>query len=1150
MGEHEVVEPVGLSPNGLLLGAGSVIRALDADRWLRAEERTNELISCIQPNRFSEKRRNAVAHYVQQRIMKCFPCQVFTFGSVPLKTYLPDGDIDLTVVSHDQNLKDTWANQVRDMLANEEKNENAEFNVKEIQYIQADVKIIKCLVENIVVDISFNQIGGLCTLCFLLEVDHLIGQNHLFKRSIILIKAWCYYESRILGAHHGLISTYALETLVLYIFHVFNNSFHGPLEVLYRFLEFFSNFDWDHFCVSLWGPVPISSLPDVTAEPPRKDSADLLLSKLFLDACSSVYAVFPGGLETNGQNFVSKHFNVIDPLRVSNNLGRSVSKGNFYRIRSAFAFGAKRLARLLDCSKENLLVEVNQFFWNTWERHGSGRRPDAASEANSEFIRLQTPDASQQSRGSNNDSVRKNVNETVEERRIQRNLGDISAGMIPKADSATVSYMQSLRSQKLKSSWRSDKVGRENSSDHVLRNDETQKDNKVNYSVNESQERFLFARTCSSPELTDGSADISTSVHTNRQMENHGPSPRQAAVNRRKNIGSVENALSLKPVDGNAAESSVVSNAYHRETGLDPLNEISPPEEQDIVNMMASASLQGSNSQLRVPFGLSSHLPFSVPPTFLAPTGYSQRNLPGFVPTNVQYGHDFSSHHLAHLFPGVGVSLPSEANFSSSESKAVDVDDDFWQEEAVSSPRGYESENGNFDVLGSGHKPESSPVSSLKYIPPPRKSGLSSGTRSQQRNTRGSRSSLALSNDYASNAADRNSEHYAEERSQSSRFSSATRSNSVRSRTSSESSWDGASQKTPKFAKEKKPKKVPSEDQAPVIFGKEKVVMPDHMSDHAEADEQEWVSSSSMGETVDISTRAETDTSSVQQIHNQHIPSGLDVAQTSGVDSVLPFAPMLIGPGSRQKVGENSGMVAFYPTGPPIPFLTMLPVYNIPDASNSDSSGSHLLGDENSEANGSMQDFSTERSNEAEVAISHSSSSLRGRAGISEASETKMADILNSDFASHWQNLQFGRFCQNPFYQGPVLYPSQVMVPPVYLPGRGGVPYDNAGRPVSTNMNLMSHLMANYGQHLVPIAPLQPVSSRSPNIYQPFADDMPRFRTGTGTYFPNPAAVREHHSTGSRRGSYRDERNDSYGDRDGSWNSNARSRAGLRSHNR
>jgi hypothetical protein len=34
----------------------------------------------------------------------------------------------------------------------------------------AQVKIIKCLVDNIVVDISFNQVGGLCTLCFLDQV--------------------------------------------------------------------------------------------------------------------------------------------------------------------------------------------------------------------------------------------------------------------------------------------------------------------------------------------------------------------------------------------------------------------------------------------------------------------------------------------------------------------------------------------------------------------------------------------------------------------------------------------------------------------------------------------------------------------------------------------------------------------------------------------------------------------------------------------------------------------------------------------------------------------------------------------------------------------------------------------------------------------
>ena len=48
------------------------------------------------------------------------------------------------------------------------------------------------------------------------------------------VKAWCYYESRLLGAHHGLISTYALETMVLYIFNLYHTQLHSPLRARAR----------------------------------------------------------------------------------------------------------------------------------------------------------------------------------------------------------------------------------------------------------------------------------------------------------------------------------------------------------------------------------------------------------------------------------------------------------------------------------------------------------------------------------------------------------------------------------------------------------------------------------------------------------------------------------------------------------------------------------------------------------------------------------------------------------------------------------------------------------------------------------------------------------------------------------------------------
>ncbi|CBI35537.3 unnamed protein product, partial [Vitis vinifera] len=199
----------------------------------------------------------------------CLGCEVFPYGSVPLKIYLLDGDIDLTVLCS-SNVEEALASDVHAVLKGERQNENAEFEVKNVQFnIIVEVKPVKCLVKDIVIDISFNQLGGLSTLCFLKQVDRLIGKDHLFKRSIILIKSRCYYESRILGAYHGLISTYALEILVLYIFHLFHSSLDGPLAVGYRFLDYFSKFDWDNYCISLNGSVCKSSLPDIVAELPE-----------------------------------------------------------------------------------------------------------------------------------------------------------------------------------------------------------------------------------------------------------------------------------------------------------------------------------------------------------------------------------------------------------------------------------------------------------------------------------------------------------------------------------------------------------------------------------------------------------------------------------------------------------------------------------------------------------------------------------------------------------------------------------------------------------------------------------------------------------------------------------------------------------------
>ncbi|GLT84754.1 hypothetical protein SLE2022_029690 [Rubroshorea leprosula] len=1186
MGEHGgwAPPPSGLLPNGLLPNeAASVIRVLDSERLQKAEERTAELIACIRPNTPSEERRNAVAEYVRRLVMKCFPCEVFTFGSVPLKTYLPDGDIDLAAFSKSQNLKETWAHQVRDMLENEEKNENAEFRVKEVQYIQAEVKIIKCLVENIVVDISFNQLGGLCTLCFLDKVDDIINQNHLFKRSIILIKAWCYYESRILGAHHGLISTYALETLVLYIFCVFNNSFAGPLEVLYRFLEFFSKFDWDNFCVSLWGPVPISSLPDVKAEHPLKDGGELQLYESIL-GCSSGYAVFLGGQENQGQPFVSKHFNVIDPLRINNNLGRSVSKGNFFRIRSAFAFGAKRLARLLDCPKEDLFYEVNQFFLNTWERHGSGHRPDAPRNE-LRCLRLSNPDNQHGSENVRNNSSGKR-NDVSSGHGSQ---ADVMHGShnVPleyanynsestsrMSDNSTASLTESQTGYgKWSKSRTSEQIRQDNSSNQKTQSHKGQRSSKPENLVADVQGRFLFARTRSSPELSETYSEVSSQGRHNRAPESGRAQVTSTRLenNRRKNLETDVTGHGIRsstdepsPVShvssrqsNDASDSSSQVNTYQDDLVMSAMSEEFPfvgetqgmhQEEQDFINMMASSTAHSFNGQVHFPLNLASgHLPVPIPPVLTSM--YAQRNFGGIVPTNVplietplgtnmQFPQGLVSPPLTHCFPDIGLASntedsiePGNENFGSSKMNQGEGENDFWNEQDLRSNTGFDLDNGNFEIFHSDDKQQSTSAG-YNSVPATRIGGSGSSGRFQQKFTKETQGSMR--EDHADNFQyqdNSGNDSYFDDRTTSSRSVPGSHDGSL-SKTSSEGSWEGSSAKVSKSARERRGRKTASSGVPSAAYGKGKSLS-EHSS-QGDDDSRDWNLPLTMGTEM---AKRNTGAQPVSLHVPRHQLAGFEPAQTSGSDSLIPVTPVQLGPSSQP--------FAFL-AGPSVTFLPMLQLYNFPTGTGTlDASTSHFSTDEGLGNGDSGQNFDLPEVLDHSEVLSATDSS---RVTSVEPSEHK-PDILNSDFASHWKNLLHGQSCQNSQYTAPLVYPSPVVVPPVYLQGR--FPWDGPGRPLSNNLNPFTHFVS-YHPHIVPVAPLQSVSNRPTSVYQWYVDDMPRYwnRSGTGTFLPNPVSVRERHSVSTRRGNYSYDRSDHHGDREGNLNLSSKRRAGGRSHNR
>lgn len=141
---------------------------IDEESWMIAEERAYEILCTIQPAVVSDRSRNEIIDYLRTLIKshdgievrnsgslpdmfhllclltfngKLVYLQVFSFGSVPLKTYLPDGDIDLTVLTK-QNMDDDFYGQLCSRLQNKER--ESEFHTTDVQFIPAQVCLFVC----------------------------------------------------------------------------------------------------------------------------------------------------------------------------------------------------------------------------------------------------------------------------------------------------------------------------------------------------------------------------------------------------------------------------------------------------------------------------------------------------------------------------------------------------------------------------------------------------------------------------------------------------------------------------------------------------------------------------------------------------------------------------------------------------------------------------------------------------------------------------------------------------------------------------------------------------------------------------------------------------------------------------------------------
>jgi len=248
----------------------------------------DEIIKVLVPSPTALAERFKVFRYVRNLVSTSLGVQLFPVGSLVSQTFLPDADVESSafIIRKDD---ESWFVLVNEALcmSNETRmtkynsfdslpsQSDEDINITNVSFVNGPIKKIKIMINNIGVEISMNQIGSLYSEYLIEHLDKFVGQNHLFKRSVLLVEMWCVFESprhtqgagsmllRSSNSNDGSgtssdsnrLNSWAVAIMLICIFNLEGGRISHPLQALGHFLRIFSSFDWHKYAVTVKGKV-------------------------------------------------------------------------------------------------------------------------------------------------------------------------------------------------------------------------------------------------------------------------------------------------------------------------------------------------------------------------------------------------------------------------------------------------------------------------------------------------------------------------------------------------------------------------------------------------------------------------------------------------------------------------------------------------------------------------------------------------------------------------------------------------------------------------------------------------------------------------------------------------------------------------------
>ena len=307
------------------------------DESVEAVERANasiqSVLTTLAPTIKSECQRTRVVSFVKGIVNRVLGVQCYALGHFELKTYLPKDTLEMTVIFPKQQ-DDTWFVTLNQALLSSPHKEDLVCG--EVNF-NSETRMLRLSVNDINVEISGNRLDELTLVAFFERFDRDIGKDHLFKRTLLLIKAWATYESRSFTGRcvNDIISGYALAVLVCVVFTRHRARLHTPLQAMSVFFLVYSKVDW-HAQEIRMDPKMIGALVEEYAAN-------------YTDAKRKLRI----GGASNHASTQAAPITVIDPLDPQSNLAADVTAADAADFKRLLEAGAKALKPLLQHIQED-----------------------------------------------------------------------------------------------------------------------------------------------------------------------------------------------------------------------------------------------------------------------------------------------------------------------------------------------------------------------------------------------------------------------------------------------------------------------------------------------------------------------------------------------------------------------------------------------------------------------------------------------------------------------------------------------------------------------------------------------------------------------------------------------------------------------------